>query len=58
MVLAECDQRGEPGSGRGNEQFGEAAAKSVEQNRDVFVLVGVDADDGIVAQLAPLVEPH
>jgi hypothetical protein len=34
----------------GTNKFREAAAESVEQNRDVFVFVGVDADDDIVAR--------
>jgi hypothetical protein len=29
-------------------QFGDAAAEAVEQDRDVLVLLGVDADDDIV----------
>lgn len=48
MGEAEREQLLVPGDGRGDEQLGEPAAESVEQNGDVFVFVSVDADDDIV----------
>jgi hypothetical protein len=44
--LEEFDEAGRRGR---DEQFGQSAAESVDQNSDVLVLVGVDADDDIVA---------
>lgn len=41
QLLVSCDRRGD-------EQFGEPAAESVEKDSDVLVLVSVDADDDIV----------
>jgi hypothetical protein len=49
VVTARREQRGEPGQGRRDEHFCQAAAESVEQNCNVFVFVGVDTDDDIVA---------
>lgn len=44
--LEEFDEAGRRGR---DEQFAQSAAESVDQNSDVLVLVGVDADDDIVA---------
>ncbi len=49
VFSAKLEQDGEPSCGCRDEQFAEPAAETVEQNCDVFVFVGVDADDDIVA---------
>lgn len=48
VALAERQQLGEPGGAGGQVELGEATAETVEQDRDVLVLVGVDTDDDIV----------
>jgi hypothetical protein len=49
LVVAEGQQIGEAGCRGGDELFAETAAEAVEHDCDVFVFVGVDADDDIVA---------
>ena len=44
-LLAERQQMTEPGGRFRQVELGEAAAETVEQYRDVLVLVGVDTDD-------------
>jgi hypothetical protein len=48
VLEAESEQSGEADSGRREVELGDAAAEAVEQDRDVLVLVGVDADEDIV----------
>ncbi len=49
VVPTEVEELDEAGQRCGDEQLGESPAESVEQDRDVLVLVGVDTDDDIVA---------